>query len=155
MSTITNAFTPTTPIRTAIIGCGRIAGIHVASIREVPGAEVVAVCDLNEDAARKLAGEHKIAAWYTDARKMFEEARPNVVHVVTPPRSHLGLIELAAAHGCGILAQTQSQLDLRGTATGHNLFVFYDYAHNAQRIFHGPAKLIDYVLGSAPQDDGN
>ncbi len=100
MSTITNGFSSTTPIRTAIIGCGRIAGIHVASIRGVPDAEVVAVCDLNEDAARKLAGEHKIAAWYTDARKMIEETRPNVIHIVTPPQSHLRLVELAAGYGC-------------------------------------------------------
>ena len=90
----------TPKIRSTIIGCGRISGIHVAAIRDVAGADVVAVCDLSADAARGLAETERVDAWYTDARKMIEETRPDVVHVVTPPRSHVSLVELAASHGC-------------------------------------------------------
>ena len=35
-----------TPIRVALVGCGRIAGHHIRSIGAVDGIELGAVCDL-------------------------------------------------------------------------------------------------------------
>jgi predicted dehydrogenase/nucleoside-diphosphate-sugar epimerase len=85
-------------IRAALIGCGRIAAYHVAAIQVVPGARIVGVCDLNHDAARALAARHGIEGAYRDPDAMMRETRPDVVHLLTPPQSHLALTELACAH---------------------------------------------------------
>ena len=41
-------------VRMAVIGCGRIAGHHCRRVSEVPGAKVVAVCDLVAEKAAAL-----------------------------------------------------------------------------------------------------
>ena len=42
---------PENTLKVALIGCGRIAGHHRASIAEVDGVELAAVCDLEEGKA--------------------------------------------------------------------------------------------------------
>ena len=42
-------------IRYGIVGCGHIAKKHVAAIKAVEGAELVAVCDTDEERLRELA----------------------------------------------------------------------------------------------------
>ena len=42
-------------VRVAIVGCGKIAGLHVSSVRRMIHAELAAVCDENGDLARQLA----------------------------------------------------------------------------------------------------
>ena len=43
------------PLRFAIVGCGVISPTHARSILELPGAELAAVCDLNEEKAERLS----------------------------------------------------------------------------------------------------
>lgn len=72
----------------AVIGCGRIAGHHCRSIRDVPGMRMAAVCDLVEDKARAYGEEFGIPH-YTDYRAMLEQ-HPEVaiVAVITPSGMH-------------------------------------------------------------------
>jgi nucleoside-diphosphate-sugar epimerase/predicted dehydrogenase len=86
-------------IRTALVGCGRISDVHIDILKGLTGVEVVAVCDLNESAARAQAARHGIPGVYTDMETMMREVRPNVVHLLTPPRSHRALAAIAARHG--------------------------------------------------------
>jgi predicted dehydrogenase/nucleoside-diphosphate-sugar epimerase len=86
-------------IRAALVGCGRISDVHIDILKGLPGVEVVAVCDLNEAAARAQAARHGIPGVYTDMEAMMREVRPNVVHLLTPPRSHRALAAIAARHG--------------------------------------------------------
>jgi predicted dehydrogenase/nucleoside-diphosphate-sugar epimerase len=86
-------------IRTALVGCGRISDVHIDILKKLPAVEVVAVCDLNEAAARTQAARHGIPVVYTDMEAMMREVRPNVVHLLTPPRSHRTLAAIAARHG--------------------------------------------------------
>ncbi len=76
------------PIKAGIIGCGRIAGHHCRSIRDVPGVELVAVCDLVEDKAAAYGAEFSVP-FYTDYRRMLD-AHPeiNTVAVITPSGMH-------------------------------------------------------------------
>ncbi len=85
-------------LRVALVGCGRISTYHVAAIKAVPGAEIVAVCDLDERVAREAATRHGIRGCYTDVENMLRELRPDVVHLLTPPTSHLGLARLATKY---------------------------------------------------------
>src|SRR5712691_2675838 len=85
-------------IRTALVGCGRISDVHIETLKGLPNVEVVAVCDLNESVARDQATRHNIPGIYTDMEEMMREVHPNVVHLLTPPRTHRSLAAIAARH---------------------------------------------------------
>ncbi len=91
--------TQSNPLRVALIGCGRISVFHIAALSALPQVEIVAVCDLDEEAARARASEIGVKNYYADAEAMMKEQSPNVVHILTPPRSHLGLARIAAKYG--------------------------------------------------------
>jgi myo-inositol 2-dehydrogenase / D-chiro-inositol 1-dehydrogenase len=72
-------------VRIGIIGAGWIAAEHVANLKHMDGADVVAVCDVDEERARKLAGG---AATYTDWRKLVASEKPDALLVCVPPLAH-------------------------------------------------------------------
>jgi len=78
-------------LRIAIIGCGKIADQHVLSCRRIVGCEVVALCDREVLMARQLGERFGIAACFDDAAEMLRSAKPNVVHITTPPQGHFSL----------------------------------------------------------------
>src|ERR1700758_1045732 len=76
-------------IRTAIVGCGKMADQHASQIRKIRNATLVAACDSDPLMAKQIAERFEISAWFTDVDEMLAAARPDVVHVTTPPQSHL------------------------------------------------------------------
>jgi 2-alkyl-3-oxoalkanoate reductase len=85
-------------LRVALVGCGRISAYHVAALKELPNVEIVAVCDVDERLARQAATRYAIPRCYTDMETMAKEAQPEVVHLLTPPASHLPLARIAAKY---------------------------------------------------------
>ncbi|MEY4754705.1 MAG: hypothetical protein RJA44_2380, partial [Pseudomonadota bacterium] len=81
-------------LRIGIIGCGKIADGHVEQIRATGRGEVVAVCDREALMAEQLAVRMKIPARYSDAAEMLAKEKLDVVHIATPPDSHLFLAKL-------------------------------------------------------------
>ncbi|MGB6974752.1 MAG: Gfo/Idh/MocA family oxidoreductase [Terracidiphilus sp.] len=92
-------------LKIAIIGCGKIADAHVEEIRKIPSASLVAVCDLEPIMAEQLATRYAVPRWYTDFAQMLEEQKPDVVHITTPPSSHLPLVRQALAAGAHIFLE--------------------------------------------------
>ena len=78
--------------RIAIIGCGMICNAaHIPSILELKKqgmAEIVAVADIRECAARETAQRWEIPAWYDDPQRMLDEVKPDWVSVCTPNVYH-------------------------------------------------------------------
>src|SRR5690349_19600877 len=85
-------------LRVALVGCGRISVYHLAALAALERVDVVAVCDLNERAARETATRHGIRGCYSDVETMLGETHPDVVHLLTPPQSHLALARLVTRH---------------------------------------------------------
>lgn len=92
-------------LRVAIVGCGKIADAHVEEARKIPGVEVAAVCDREPIMAEQLAVRYGIARWYTDSAAMLAAETPAVVHITTPPQSHLALTRQAVAAGCHVFME--------------------------------------------------
>lgn len=90
-----------------LIGCGFFAENHLHAWRDLrdDGVELVAVCDLDENKARRAAADFGIARHYADAAAMLEAERLDFVDVVTTPESHRALVELAAARGVPVIVQ--------------------------------------------------
>ena len=92
-------------LRVAIVGCGKIADAHVEEIRIIPTAELVAVCDLEPIMAEQLAVRYAVPRWYSDVNRMLEVEKPDVLHITTPPQSHLALTRLAVSAGCHVFLE--------------------------------------------------
>ena len=78
-------------LRVAIVGCGKIADAHVEEVGKIAGARVAAVCDRELLMAEQLAVRYGVASHYDDFARLLDEIRPDVVHITTPPQSHLAL----------------------------------------------------------------
>ena len=74
-----------------IVGCGKIADGHIEEIQKLGCARVLAVCDLEPILAEQLALRYSVPHWYTDFDRMLSEHRLDVIHIATPPHSHLAL----------------------------------------------------------------
>ncbi|MEA4832506.1 MAG: Gfo/Idh/MocA family oxidoreductase [Oscillospiraceae bacterium] len=84
-------FNSSSKVRIGIIGCGGIAnGKHLPALTQIPNVEIVAYCDINEEAARRTKScfGPDSAAVYVDYRKLLEDKSIDVVHVLTPNRHH-------------------------------------------------------------------
>ena len=55
-----------------IIGAGGMLQYHAAGFQEA-GAELHAICDMNQDAAKKAANAYDVPNIFADSQKMLEE----------------------------------------------------------------------------------
>jgi predicted dehydrogenase len=90
--------------RVALVGCGFFARNHAQAWRDLAGAELVAVCDLDREKAERFAAEFG-ARPFTDAAAMLAEVRPDLADVATTVASHRPLVELAARHAGAVICQ--------------------------------------------------
>jgi UDP-N-acetyl-2-amino-2-deoxyglucuronate dehydrogenase len=65
-----------------VIGCGTISGVHTSAIEKIPNADLVAVCDVDEERARNTAGEHDVQ-WHTDVGELLARDDIDVVNILT------------------------------------------------------------------------
>ena len=63
------------------------------------------MCDLEPIIAEQLAVRHAVPQWYSDFDRMLSEQRPDVIHIATPPHSHLALTQKAVGAGCHVFLE--------------------------------------------------
>jgi predicted dehydrogenase len=87
-------------IKVGIIGCGKIADQHADSIRRIPDAEIVAVCDTELLMANQLAERYNVKYCFDDIQKFLNLSQMDVIHITTPPQihHHLGKMCLEAGY---------------------------------------------------------
>src|SRR5437667_6169170 len=78
-------------LRIAIIGCGKVADQHLGAIHRIPGCEIVALCDRELLMAKQLGERFGISECFSDLSEMLQTTQPNVVHITTPPQSHVSV----------------------------------------------------------------
>ncbi len=74
-------------MRFAIMGCGRIAVRHCEILKQADFGELVAVCDVVPERARRFGQKYDVP-WYDDFRPMVAAARPDVLSILTPSGAH-------------------------------------------------------------------
>jgi predicted dehydrogenase len=129
-------------LRVAIVGCGKIADAHVGEVRATGKAEVVAVCDRELLMAKQLSDRFGIQGVFNDMATMLRETRPDVVHIATPPDSHLPLARLAFAQGCHVFLEKPFALNAQDTQkvydeaaqAGRQVAVNYLYNHESPYV---------------------
>ena len=89
-------------INVGIIGCGKVADQHAIQIQQIPGAEIVGVCDSEPLMAKQISERFKIKKYFTNVQEMLEKVKLNVVHITTPPQSHFELGKTCLEGGCNV-----------------------------------------------------
>jgi predicted dehydrogenase len=69
------------PVTVAVIGVGQPFH-HLPALAALPEASIVGVCDIDETRLREAAHTHRVAAAFTDYRRMLDELRPDAVFVL-------------------------------------------------------------------------
>ncbi len=101
------------PVRVAVAGCGRIARVHGRYLRGLSGVDIVAVCDPVESAVEAFAREFNVVAHFSDLGQMLRDAKPDAVHVLTPPATHAGVAVAAMEAGAHVLVEKPMALNTR------------------------------------------
>ena len=103
MSTIADA--AVRPLRVALIGCGKMGLHHLKAIAATKRAVVVGVADpaASPEELRPLLPDTALITG--SATELLTTAKPDVVHIVTPPGTHTELALLAIDAGCHVYVE--------------------------------------------------
>lgn len=91
--------------RVAVVGAGKISGAHLAVLRTISSAEIVAVVDRDLGRARSVAREAGIERVFEDVRPLIESGLCDVAHVLVPPPLHRPVAEPLLAAGIDVLLE--------------------------------------------------
>lgn len=144
-------------LKIAIVGCGKIADAHAEQIQRLEGTEIVGVCDNEPLMARQLFERFPIRHYFSSLDELLNEARPDVVHITTPPATHFDIARFCLERGCHVYVekpftlnvnQAEQLIDLAETkglklTVGHN----NQFSHVARRM---RALIATGYLGGAP-----
>lgn len=75
-------------IRIGLIGAGMITGNHLDEYKNIPGAEVVAVCSRTADSAKRCAEAWNIPDIYTDIRELLKNPDIDAVDICLHTHLH-------------------------------------------------------------------
>jgi predicted dehydrogenase len=88
-----------------LIGCGGIAREHLTVLKDLENVEISAVCDISRARAEAAAERFGIARWYTDYRNLLADIQPDLVHITTPPASHLAIAKDCLTAGLNVFCE--------------------------------------------------
>lgn len=97
----------------ALVGCGRIAKRHseLLGYGQINGAKLIAVCDLEEDKARRIGAQFSLSH-YTDMHQMMQNEKVDVVVVLTESGNHAKNVVDLSQYGKHIVVEKPMALTL-------------------------------------------
>jgi predicted dehydrogenase len=101
--------------RVGIVGAGAAAAVHLRALQRLPGKQVVAIHDIDPRRAAGLAAEFGLPrSVVMDRQRLYENGKPQLVHVVTPPHVHEDIGLEALARGVHVFVEKPPALTLEG-----------------------------------------
>ena len=105
---------PTKPIRFGVIGAGRIGKLHAENLAtRLPGAEVISIADVYQQAAEETSKRLKIPNFTSDYHEILENPEIDAVAVCSSTDTHARIIEETAAAGKHIFCEKPIDFDLK------------------------------------------
>ncbi|OAS82508.1 Gfo/Idh/MocA family protein [Metabacillus litoralis] len=98
-------------VKVGFVGVGGIAGVHLENVSKNSHAEIVAVCDIAEESAKKKGLQYNASA-YTDMDEMLEKETLDAVFVCVPPFAHGDIEEKIVKRGIHLLVEKPLGLDI-------------------------------------------
>ncbi len=135
-------------VRVGVIGVGQIGKQHLDNYKKIEGAEVVAIADVNESEANRVAGVYGIPNVYTNFRDLLARDDIQAVDVCLHNNFHAGVTIAALEAGkhvfcekpmAGAYADAAHMLQV-GRDTGNMLHI------QCQNIFLKEAKAAKFLI---------
>lgn len=98
----------------AIVGCGFIAKKHAEAIKNIPGANLVAVCDRQPELMLPYVESYGAEA-FEEIEELLKVESIDVVNICTPSGSHASIAELAANSGKHIIVEKPIAMTIEQT----------------------------------------
>ena len=94
-------------LRGVCVGAGYFSRFQYQAWNELPETEILAVCNRSVDKAGVIARDFEIPRVYPieDYEKMLDEQQPDFVDIITPPETHLPLVEAALKRDIAVICQ--------------------------------------------------
>ncbi len=104
---------PENSIRVGVYGTGRFArATHLPNLSRIDGVEIVALCDINEDALREAAAQFGVARTYTDAHAMLRTEKLDALWSIVPAFARTNVEIAAAERGIQLFSEKPQAMDL-------------------------------------------
>ena len=100
------------PVRTALIGCGKVGALHAAALASLPESTLVAVCDSSVERAAQFATRFGGKRFH-DVSLMLRDSGAEAVFICTPHPLHVEPAVLAANAGVHALVEKPMASNLR------------------------------------------
>ncbi len=92
------------PVRTALVGCGKVGAIHAQALANLPESKFVAVCDADFLRAQSFATRYGVEP-FNSVERMLSSAVPEAVAICTPHPLHEEPAVVAANAGVHVLVE--------------------------------------------------
>ncbi len=89
------------------VGAGYFSHFQYEAWNRIPEAAIIAVCNRSVAKAATIAEEFgigKVIPW-PDLGNLLDETKPDFIDVITPPETHLEVVQLAAGKGINVICQ--------------------------------------------------
>jgi len=93
------------PLCGALVGCGFFALNQLRAWQDLPGVQIIALCDTQAERLEAFSAHCPGAARYTDAEQMFGAMALDFVDIATPTSAHKPLVLMAARAGVRVICQ--------------------------------------------------
>lgn len=101
-------------VKFAVVGCGAISPVHIQGIQQSEGAELVAVCDIDQEAGDKAAREHNVPVYYSLEELLNQDdVEIDVIDICTPSSLHPEQTFAAAQAGKHVLVEKPMAIHLK------------------------------------------
>jgi predicted dehydrogenase len=100
-------------LRFGVIGAGSIGALHAGNIKHNRKIELVAICDIREERAKKLARKLKVKRTYIDYLDMLDNEKLDAVTNGTPNYLHAKIAIEALERGVNVLSEKPMAMNAR------------------------------------------
>jgi len=138
-------------LKFVIIGCGRIATLHVAGYRDNPDAQLWGVCDINKSAAEKFAQEHGVPKVYDSFDEVLADKDVAAVELLIPHHLHCEYTVRACNAGKHVSVQKPMAMNL---AQCDEMIAAARSNHIKLKVFENFVFYPPYRLAKQLMDDG-
>ena len=132
-------------LRVGLIGAGKMAMHHAKAIGLQSNAALVAVADPVFGKNGKATSFGEGVETFTNAEDMLNRIKPDIVHICTPPETHVALAKIALQHGAHIYVEkpftlrSVEAMDVISSARENNK----DVCSGHQLLFESPSLRVE------------
>ena len=110
-------------VKVVVVGAGEVAkSSHLPVYSKIRESKVIAICDVNKEAAAKTSRLWNIPLCYSSLEACLDEEVPDLVDICTPPNSHLPLTLQALKAGSHVISEKPFVMNLKECEEAERLY---------------------------------